>query len=422
MKILPFSWVALTTLGCVGTQPPSQSQVPKPPVPSPAVSSLPSAVPRRPLTVALYPYVPDACRMFADAKSAFERLHPDVEVISISLENYYDSSAPDSVKNTKANVIEVDSVFLTDLVQDNRLVPLPVEASPDPADFTSAAVQAARQGDRWVGAPHWLCSDFIFSTRSKPFTGTSLQHLEGFVGTPHADGAGLLVDMMGKSTIGELYLDALVDETGSFTSALRLLASGADPTLPNAAKNDLHRLLGLCDAAFCRDADHHAQTGSYAREFALKRGSAFIGYSEEIHFVLRTLASPACSVGGCIRAEDIVVGALPLADAGSRPFVWVDTLAINDSCKEACVADAAAFIAMMNDDAHLRADLFPTLDSPRYLLPAKTTLDTELRARAPLYGNFRAITRDAPPAMGIGLGDRLRKIGGELNKDPALGH
>jgi len=362
--------------------------------------------------------------MFADAKAAFEKLHPDVEVVGVSLANYYDSSMPDSLKRTTANVIEIDSVFLADLLKDNRIVPLPAGATPAEADFVKPAVETARQGGRWIGSPHWLCSDFVYSTKTKQFSGSTLKDLEQFVGaTSHPDGAGLLVDMMGKSTIGELYLDALVDEAGTFAAALPLLQPGADPTEPAAAKRDLSRLLGLCDAKFCRSADYHGDAGSYAREFTLKHGSAFVGYSEEMNNILQTLKSGACaSSGTCVRPGDIVVSALPLADGGAHPFVWVDTLAIADSCKDACVSDAAAFIVMMNDDAHLRADLFPSSDAPRYLLPAKVTLDAELRSRAPLYESFRAITRDAPPAIGLGLGDTLRKIGGDLNKDPALKH
>lgn len=382
-----------------------------PAVGAPTAGASPSA--RRVLTVALYPYVPDFYRMFADAKASFEKRHGDVEVVPVWLPNYYDSSALDSIRKTSANVLEIDSVFLADMAKDNRLVPLPEGSTPSERDYAKPAVAAARQNGRWIGSPHWLCSDFVYSTKAKPFTGTTLKELEQFVGTSHADGSGLLIDAMGKSTLGELYLDALVDESETFGAALARL-----PKAPEAAPvNDLQRLLGLCDAKMCRRQDYHDVPSGYPHEFAQRHGSALVGYSEATYDIMRELGSADCAkAGSCIDPIDVVVTPFPASDAGARPFVWVDTLAINKTCTDACVADAGAFISMMNEDAHLRADLFPSLDVPRYLLPAKVTLDAELASRAPLYARFRSITADAPPAMDLGLGDRLHDIGSQVNK------
>jgi thiamine pyridinylase len=411
---------ALSACGGAGAPCPQAAPVAQPApraAPSPPLTSCAVKGPecrRRVLTVALYPYVPDFYRMFADAKAEFEKRHLDVEVVPVWLPNYYDSTAPDSIRKTEANVLEIDSVFLTDMLKDDKIVPLPADSAPSEKDFAPAAVQAARRDGRWIGSPHWLCSDFVYSTKAKPFTGATLKDLEQFVGAKHPDGSGLLVDMMGKSTLGELYLDALVDEAGTFPAALVRV-----PMAPEAAEvTDLQRLLGLCDAKYCRDQAHHDDPSGYTHEFAAKQGSALVGYSEATHDVLRALKGQDCTAkpGACISADDVVVSPFPLADAGAHPFVWVDTLAINKKCTDVCAVDAAAFIAMMNEDAHLTADLLPTLDVPRYLLPAKTTLDGQLVSRAPLYARFRSITRDAPPAMDLGLGDALHTVGGQITK------
>lgn len=405
--------IVLTLPGCGGATP-CPRNTPRPAgMESAATTGTPGPTSRRMLTVALYPYVPDFYRMFADAKAAYEKVHHDVEVVPVWLPNYYDSEAPDSIRRTAANVLEIDSVFLADMLKDNRLLPLPADSIPAEADFAKPAVQAARQNGRWIGSPHWLCSDFVYTTKSKPFTGLSLRDLEQFVGATHANDAGLLADMMGKSTLGELYLDALVDEAGTFPAALARLPSAPE----SAVVGDLQRLLDLCDAGSCRRQEYHDDPGGYAREFAKKHGSALVGYSEATRDLMRELKGADCAEAGrCIGMDDIVVGPLPAADAGAHPFVWVDTLAINRTCAGTCVTDAAAFITMMNDDAHLIADLFPSNDVPRYLLPAKVTLDAEIMRRAPLYARFRAVTADAPPAMASGLGDRLHDIGGNVNK------
>jgi hypothetical protein len=55
------------------------------------------SVPKRHLTVALYPLVPHPEEMFADAKTAFESAHPGVSVERVDLGHYYDPSATDSI-------------------------------------------------------------------------------------------------------------------------------------------------------------------------------------------------------------------------------------------------------------------------------------------------------------------------------------
>lgn len=428
MRIRTVAVAFVVLSACGGAEPgpkaaPQQAPAVQPPIvsgapPATAAAPAPTAT-RRVLTVALYPYVPDFYRMFADAKAAFEKMHGDVEVVPVWLPDYYDSQGPGSIRKTAANVLEIDSVFLDDLLKENgRLLPLPDGSTPSEGEFAKAAVQAARRNGRWMGSPHWLCSDFVFSTKAKPFTGSTLKDLQQLVGAQHRDGAGLLADVMGKSTLGELYLDALVDEAGTFPAALARLPKAPE----DAEMSDLQRLLGLCDASMCRREDYHDDAGGYPRQFAQKRGVALVGYSEATYEIMRELKSDDCTApGSCIGADDVVVAPFPAADEGAHPFVWVDTLAINKTCTGPCVADAAAFIEMMNDDAHLLGDLFPSMDIPRYLLPAKLTLDHELISRAPLYARFRAITADALPAMDLGLGDRLHDIGGEVTcklRDP----
>lgn len=389
---------------------------------TPTTSPTPDAERRR-LTVALYPYVPHPEVMFADAKRAFEKEHPEVEVVEVNLFDHYykyDSKKNDSIIQTTANVMEIDSVFLDDLA--SKLTPLPASAVPREGDLAKAAVDVAKRNGIWLGSPHWLCSDFVFTTKAKPFTGLSLKALEQFVGHHPKTGAGLLADIMGSSTLGELYLDEVVDRTGTLSAGLAALPPFPLPgawTAPGADVGSITRLLDLCDADDCRRNDYHngQAASSYEADFAHKRGVALVGYSEATYEILHALKGADCaSAGSCIASDDIVVAPLPLADRGVHPFVWVDTLAINkESCTGTCLDDAAAFIAMMNDDAHLRGDLLTALDAPRYLLPAKVTLDDELRAKAPLYDRFRSLTRDAPPALAPRLGETLRAIGDKID-------
>jgi hypothetical protein len=90
---LPAAFVLL--LGCAPTVPPA----PDAPVAIPAAGANAKAecapAPRRTLTVALYPFLPDSQSLFFDIEHSFERAHPDVDLQIIDLSaNYYNEDEP----------------------------------------------------------------------------------------------------------------------------------------------------------------------------------------------------------------------------------------------------------------------------------------------------------------------------------------
>src|SRR5262245_23399119 len=83
---------------------------------------------RRPLRVVLYPFVPDKISLFRLVEQSFERSHPEIDLQIVDLsDNYYDTDAPHAVTNTDADVLEVDSVFMQDLIDTRRIQPLSPE-------------------------------------------------------------------------------------------------------------------------------------------------------------------------------------------------------------------------------------------------------------------------------------------------------
>src|SRR5262249_44150130 len=138
------------------------------------------------------------------------------------------------------------------------------------------AEEAVSTGSGWYGVPHWVCTNFLFSHPPDPLAGAAtLDDLVNAIGTSHPPGRGLLIDMKGRSTLGELYLDALLDK-------YRTLAAAA-PFVPVTARDravvdDLKRVRQLCDADLCRDSDYHDSVGFYARLFARRQGRALAGY------------------------------------------------------------------------------------------------------------------------------------------------
>jgi hypothetical protein len=122
-----------------------------------------NAANHRTLRVALYPFVPDKDDLFARVKSSFEHRHPDIALTIIDLSgNYYDESSPGAITNTDADILEVDSVFLDDLVAAGCVQALRASVVPDKALFTPIARGAMDVGWNTYSIPHWLCTSYLF--------------------------------------------------------------------------------------------------------------------------------------------------------------------------------------------------------------------------------------------------------------------
>ena len=376
---------------------------------------------RRPLKVVLYPFVPAKDALFSTIEQDFETRYPLIDVQYVDLSgNYYDSAKPNAITNTEADVYEVDSVFLIDLIEGQRLQPLPSGLKPDSGVFLNVAEQGSQYEGVWYGVPHWVCTNFLFFTKDDPLKDVkTFADLERLIGTDHPRGKGLLIDIKGKSTIGELYLDALIDQYGSLDKARPFLSTA---NIHPGAEVALGRAVALCDPGYCRDADYHEALGFYARRFSRKDGRALAGYSERLFYVIDERLN-SCRKDGvdgqeCLARTDIDFIELPLADTASQPFAWVDTLTIGKACQDQCLADAATFIAFVTSKEQVKKALLPAWrTAPRYLLPAHLALynDDDVLVEAPLYRKMLSSIQRALPVTGRHLNTSLRDIGRELD-------
>ncbi|MFT3765966.1 MAG: hypothetical protein QM820_10680 [Minicystis sp.] len=421
MRAAPWLMLAIAIAGC-GGQPPS---VAAPPTSSDGdrAPAAPPSPPKRTLRVGLYPYVPDAAYNFELARRAFEEARPGATIEAVPLGNYYKSKEADSAMKAHADVIELDSVFMVDAIKTGRIRALPPAVAPSAAEYAPVAVAVARPEGAWFGVPRWLCGNFLYTTRDRVASFATLGAMEKAIVPAHPRGQGLLFDGKGGSTLGEMYFDAAFDANGGALAPALAMIDAA--TLDTAAGSDgavknLRRLLHLCDAGDCRSDDIHANhPDEYAKRFARKEGVAFIGYSEATHAILGQIDDCKRKGNACLAPSDIAVTALTIADGPSKPFAWVDSLAITTECESRypeCVDDAAAFIKAVTTDEHLLRLLLPHDGKPPfYLMPAKQTINDKLDAAAPMYPMFRGLIAGASPIVGEKLGDKLRTVGGKLD-------
>ena len=376
--------------------------------------------PRRVLHVSLYPYIPQAPAAALALKQGFEQLHPDVIVTMSFNTNYYSAAPADKgVLYEDADIHEIDSVFLRDFLDRHKLAPLPRDFAASIGKLDPLAAQAATDGGALVAVPQWMCTDFLIyrTDTTRLASAKSLDDLARKL--PH--GRGLLMDMKGDATLGELYLSALLAREGAPALAVSHITPQPDP----AILARLRRILALEPAGFGRNSAYDAQESFYARQFARGAGAAFLGYSEMTHEVLDETAMSCRTEDHCVTAEQIGVTAFPFADGKVHPAVWVDMFGIDSRVHGQALADAEDFIRYAVSLSAYRELLIPAPgEPPRYLLPATEAAydDAEIRRAAPLMPKFRSIIDQGAVVSAPNLNGLLHVVAGRIDRDLPVTH
>jgi thiamine pyridinylase len=87
----------------------------------------------------------------------------DIELDFIDLtEGYYDSLSEEYLGRTAADVYEIDSVLLPDLVAAHMIRPLPAALTPLKGEFLESAQRGARVNGMLYGYPQWVCAALLF--------------------------------------------------------------------------------------------------------------------------------------------------------------------------------------------------------------------------------------------------------------------
>jgi thiamine pyridinylase len=376
----------------------------------------------RTLRVALYPYIPGFDAAAEYIKRRFEAENPDVTLKIIDTRSdYYDYKADNYIEAVDADIYELDSVMLRDFVASGKIKEVPDEALLPAAELLNTADRASRLDGKRYGAAHWVCRDFLFYPKdggpAQPVK--KLSELNNFVGKD------LLIDLRGRSTLGEYYLMAAIDRYQDWNQIYPAKITTVDPDV----EKDIQDLSAHCDTASCRSKVLHDYTGTHGAEFARRRGKALVGYSEVLHDVLSE--SALCSVSDkCLTDGDIAVAELPLDENGSKPMAWVDSFTLSKGCNPDCTKDAVRFMTMMNRDDTYMALLFhrplsfmnvpkPYPPVPTYLMPAKASLYTnaDLLKAAHLYPDLKALAENVTVPTDKDLNKNLRDLGKKLDGD-----
>src|SRR5262245_49302119 len=191
--------VLLAMLGACTSARPSPTPAADPP-------SAPTAAARRELVVSLYPYVPNATALYWQLEVGFEHEHREIDLHIHVNPHYYEHDPHHAgIVSESADVYELDSVFLADVLARHKIQPLPADVLPAAHTLVAPAQQAAFIQGVWWGWPHWVCANFLFYKRHDPQLAAihTLQELEQVIGSSPRPHEALLIDLTGPSTLGE---------------------------------------------------------------------------------------------------------------------------------------------------------------------------------------------------------------------------
>ncbi|MEN7547350.1 hypothetical protein AAG747_05500 [Rapidithrix thailandica] len=375
---------------------------------------------RRDLIVSLYPYLPNTSDLYWKIETDFEQKFPEIN-LEVQLNSWYYYSQ-DSVKKRginfdQADIYELDCVFLDEFISSGKIQKIPESINQNTTDYLPLA-SIAKRNETWYGVPHWVCGNFMYYKvgDNEIENVSNLKDLDEVLKNSSSKN-GLLIDLKGKSTIGELYLDALFDEFGSYQRVKPFLSPD---NINKTSVHNLNKLLALTADSLGRIDNYHDRLGYYAREFSKNEGRVYVGYAESSYYMITEQLQSCSFEDSCLVSENIKIGEWSMSNNGSNPIGWVDMFVIDSSVSGQKLDDAKSFIEFMMLDDTYKSILIPGWnESPRYILPAKSNLysDSELIKNAPLYDQFYPIIKKAVPVTDLGLNYNLRAIGKKLDEE-----
>jgi thiamine pyridinylase len=356
------------------------------------------------LRVALFPYVPAPQQMQDLISRHWKERHPDVPVEFVNWDGYKKDPDPD------LDVFEYDAIFLDHVVRNNFASPLNLSEIENVQDLLAFALSGSMVDGIPYGIPRLACSPVLFYRKGdrEIEAAQSLRNLFEVIGESDGNqpeppkGKGLLLDLTGGTTCACLYLDAVSDLIKNYSVVPELPA--ADQLNEEAVSNLnlLTRMAGKAQVLF------ENYDGQRARWFADGSGRAFVGFTESLYHIPKSVH------------EDVRIRSLPLAQDNSVNLFFVDILSISAAISGRRRELALEFANLCASyEVMLGCLLLEDLGrSPQYLLPVRKSLlyDQRLVEAAHLYKDLQPILEDSPKTFRIGIASRdwLRKTKGTI--------
>lgn len=375
---------------------------------------------RRQLVASMYPYIPNAADFYRKLETEFERINPDVDLVIRLNANYYEEVG--GILEEEADIYELDCIFLEDFVAKKKIQPLPINLFLTDKFPVAPALLSTYFNRTKYALPHWVCGNFLFYDKNDSVMDkvATLKDLENAIGENPTIKNGLLVDLKGAASLGEMYSDGLWDLCAYTQKAYSPSVFCTVEKMDMEVVKNIGRLPKLTYSNWGRVEEYHLEGEFYARQFAKGNGRAFVGYSEALYNVITAANKPCKAEENCLNPANIGINTFILADKANIPIGWTDAFGLDAQLSGQKLSDAENFLTFCISDAIYKMALIPESgEAPRYLLPAykECYSDPEILKKAPLYSDFFPIVERMMPISARRIAFSLQMIGEKIDKE-----
>jgi thiamine pyridinylase len=354
------------------------------------------------LKVGLYPWVPRVKQFENVVKKVWEEQgDPNVELVFVSDEVWdggYSLAPPNDL-----DVFVFDAIFLEyfhargylDAIEEHEIEAL--------SDILPYAIEGSRIGGKLFGIPQLGCTNMLFYRKNdialaKARTLNEISRILGqcpYTGLTPPPNTGLLLDLSGGTTNATLYLEAVMDINGEYTSTPQL------PRMNQLNRKAIAHLQKVLSMANKRQAKSDYFKNPYQRAswFGKGFGRALIGFTESMSAMEVTQYQ--------VDFKLMPLGNNPKEDIA---LFYVDLVGVNALSAKRGMRRAAIQLAnLLASEAVMVPSLSPNYptDSPQYLMPVRRSVFSKLW-NYPLYRKmYRLIKHKEPKMFKIGADSRI---------------
>ena len=321
------------------------------------------------ISVALYPHLPDLNMAQDVLAEMWAEMEPDVELEFIYWD-CYDDPYPHGI-----DVIVYDAVFLDYLVENYLVYPLDPDALDDTTGILPYALEGARYGGYLYGFPVLACSYYLihYTDDEEMMDVQNFEQLYSLLSERKSwyssDGLQTNMSDFGSS----LYLDALIDYTGTYTTHQDLSALYPPVTKVVDRLYEINSLIPE-PADYIRGRD-------FKTRFARGEGSACYSFSESLYDMKDILDQLTIRPIGFFEGENI-------------PMYYTDIASIGSHVAEETKYDLCMKLVNLLGSVEYQAQLCFGNGDVQYLLPAREQVYLAAMEQYPMYETLYILATD----------------------------
>lgn len=346
------------------------------------------------INVALYGYVPDTERFEKAVKNAWNAIEPNVQL------NFVDWDCYEEEPNQNLDVFVFDSIYLQHYVSEGYLLPIAPNEIQNKDDLLPFALSGTTMNGNIYALPQIICTNLLYYRKNDTQiqnvnTVTDLYQILGdrqsntIIPAPNE---GLLFDMSGGTTKVCLYLDALIDQTGLYTTYTQLPTSFKPQVVSYLEM--FQSMAGKAQANYWPDNNDAYIRGKW---FSEGKGRTYLGYTEAMS-----------TMGDFV--NDIDFKTISYSRFDNIPIFYGDVIGINADISTEKKDLAIKLMNTIGAKDTMVDALSPDQNNlyPQYLLPARESVYDTMNVTYPIYGKLHTIATN--PA------NKLFLIGPEINE------